>query len=144
MLEPVMLQASATIAYRHLSKVATMDLTVRARFTARALKSFHKHSQIGVAESNGIINYYTIIIIIVRAAVGNPDAAVVTAPGRISLPERSIVSGDNPSDGDFVTLVRKKRAIQTPVNTAAAAAAANTFLLTYGAEPFLRSHKIFG
>jgi hypothetical protein len=38
---------------------------------------------------------------------GKPEAAVVTAPARNSLPERSIVLGDNPSEGDFVTVVRK-------------------------------------
>jgi hypothetical protein len=51
----------------------------------------------------------------------NPEATVVTAPARISLPEQSIVSGDNSSDGDFVILVRKKQVTMSPVNTAALA-----------------------
>jgi hypothetical protein len=58
---------------------------------------------------------------VVCAVSANPEAAVVTAPGRISLHERSIVSGDNPSDGDFVTVRRKKRVTPSPVGTAAVA-----------------------
>jgi hypothetical protein len=50
---------------------------------------------------------------------GNPEAAVVPAPARISLPERSVVSGDNHSDCDFLTVVRKKRVTPSPVSTAA-------------------------
>jgi hypothetical protein len=46
---------------------------------------------------------------------------MVTAPARISLPEWPIVSGDNPSDGDFVTVVREKRVTPSPVSTAAVA-----------------------
>jgi hypothetical protein len=46
---------------------------------------------------------------VVCAVGGNPEAAVVTGPANISLPERSIVPGDNPSDCDSVTVVRKKR-----------------------------------
>jgi hypothetical protein len=52
---------------------------------------------------------------------GKPEAAVVTAPARNSLPEWSIVLGDNPSDGDFVTVVREKRVTPSPVSTAAVA-----------------------
>jgi hypothetical protein len=37
---------------------------------------------------------------------GNPGA---TVPDRNFLPDLSIVTGENTSDGDFVTLVRKKR-----------------------------------
>jgi hypothetical protein len=52
---------------------------------------------------------------------GKPEAAVVTAPARNSIPERSIVSGDNPSDGNFVAVVRKKRVTPSPVGTAVVA-----------------------
>jgi hypothetical protein len=58
---------------------------------------------------------------VVCAVGGYPEAAVVTAPSRNSLPERSIASGDNPSDGDFVTVVRKKRVTPSPVGIAAVA-----------------------
>jgi hypothetical protein len=58
---------------------------------------------------------------VVCAVGGNPEAAMVTAPVRNSLPERSIVSDDNPSDGDFVTVVRKKWVTPSPVGTAAVA-----------------------
>jgi hypothetical protein len=50
---------------------------------------------------------------------GNPEIAMVTAPARISLPEWSIVSGNNPSDGYFVMVVRKKQVTLSPVSTAA-------------------------
>jgi hypothetical protein len=57
----------------------------------------------------------------VCAVGGNPEDAVVTALARNSLPEPSIVSGDNPSEGDFVTVVRKNRVTPSPVSTAAVA-----------------------
>jgi hypothetical protein len=46
---------------------------------------------------------------------------VVTAPPRNLLPEASIVTGENPSDRDFVILVRKKRVTPSSVNTAVVA-----------------------
>jgi hypothetical protein len=58
---------------------------------------------------------------VVCAVGGNPEAAVITVPAGNSLPERSIVSGDNPSDGDFVMVVRKKQVTLSPVSTAAVA-----------------------
>jgi hypothetical protein len=58
---------------------------------------------------------------VVCAVGGNPEAAVVTAPVRNSLPERSIASDDSPSVGDFVTVVRKKWVTPSPVGTAAVA-----------------------
>jgi hypothetical protein len=58
---------------------------------------------------------------VVCALSGKPDTAVVTALATNSLPEQSIVLGDNPSDGDFVTVVRKKQITPYPVSTAAVA-----------------------
>jgi hypothetical protein len=58
---------------------------------------------------------------VVCAVTGKPEAAVVTAPARNSLPERSVVLGNNPSDGDFVMVVKKKRVTPSPVGTAAVA-----------------------
>jgi hypothetical protein len=55
---------------------------------------------------------------VVCAAVGNPGATTVAAPARNLLPESSIETGENPSGGDFVTVVRKKRISPSPVNTA--------------------------
>jgi hypothetical protein len=52
---------------------------------------------------------------------GKAEAATVTVPPRNSLRERSIVSGDNSSDGDFVTVVRKKQVTPSPVGTTAVA-----------------------
>jgi hypothetical protein len=58
---------------------------------------------------------------VVCAVSDKPEAAVLTATARNSLPERSIVSDDNPTDGDLVTVVRKKRVTPFPVSTAAVA-----------------------
>jgi hypothetical protein len=51
---------------------------------------------------------------VVCSVSGNPETAVVIAPARNSLPARSIVSGDIPSDG-----VGKKPITPSPVGTAA-------------------------
>jgi hypothetical protein len=51
---------------------------------------------------------------------GNPGATAVTAPAKNFLPEPSIVKGENPSEGDFVMVVRKE-VNPSPVNTAAVA-----------------------
>jgi hypothetical protein len=42
------------------------------------------------------------------------------APSRYSLPVPSIVSGEKTSEGDFVTVVSKKRVAPSSVNIAAA------------------------
>jgi hypothetical protein len=54
------------------------------------------------------------------AVDGNPRATAVTAPARSPIPEPAIVTGETPSDGDFVTVVKKKRVNPSP------AAVANT------------------
>jgi hypothetical protein len=63
---------------------------------------------------------------VVCAAVGNPGATTVAAPARNFLPESSIVTGETPSDGDFVTVVRKKRISPSPVNTPVVASTTKT------------------
>jgi hypothetical protein len=50
------------------------------------------------------------------AECGHPDAAVVMSPAGMSLPERSFVPEVNPSEGDFVTVVRSKWATRPTVN----------------------------
>jgi hypothetical protein len=42
------------------------------------------------------------------AGCGNTDASAVTAPATNSLPEPSIETAETPSDGYFVTVVKKK------------------------------------
>jgi hypothetical protein len=58
---------------------------------------------------------------VVCAVGGNHSVTVVTAPPRNSLLEPSIVTGEKPSDGDVVTVVKKKRVTPSPANTAAVA-----------------------
>ncbi|XP_023703785.1 uncharacterized protein LOC111862535 [Cryptotermes secundus] len=53
---------------------------------------------------------------VVCAVNGNHSVAKVAAPAMISLPEPSIMTGENPSGGDFVTVVKKKRVAPSPVN----------------------------
>ena len=50
---------------------------------------------------------------------GKPNVAKVTAPAINSLPEPSLVMGENPSSEDYVTVV-KKWVTPSPVNTALA------------------------
>jgi hypothetical protein len=47
---------------------------------------------------------------VVRTVGGNPGARAVTAPARNFLPELSIVTRENSTDVELVTVVRKKRA----------------------------------
>jgi hypothetical protein len=54
---------------------------------------------------------------VVYAVCGNPGVTFVAAPARNLLHESSIVTGEIPSDGDFLTVVRKKRISPSPVNT---------------------------
>ncbi|XP_023708051.1 synaptosomal-associated protein 25 [Cryptotermes secundus] len=54
---------------------------------------------------------------VVWAVNGNPSVSKATAPGMNSLPEPSVVTGENPSGGDFVTVVKKKRVAPSLVNT---------------------------
>ena len=49
---------------------------------------------------------------------GNPSDVMVAAPSVNSLPEPSIMTGENPSGGDFITVVKKKRVAPALVNTA--------------------------
>ena len=59
---------------------------------------------------------------VVCAVNGNPSVPKVAAPGINSLPEPSVVTGENPSGGDFVTVVKKKRVAPSPVSTVHAVA----------------------
>jgi hypothetical protein len=55
----------------------------------------------------------------VCAESGSPSVAKVTAPGMNSLPEPSVVTGETPSGGDFVTVVKKKRLASALVSSVA-------------------------
>jgi hypothetical protein len=62
---------------------------------------------------------------VVCAVGGNPGAIAVTARARNFVPKSSIVTGENFSDGGFVTVVRKERVSPSPVNPSAIATTTN-------------------
>jgi hypothetical protein len=60
-------------------------------------------------------------VVLVCALGGEAGATVVTALATNFLPESSIVTAENSSDGDYVTIVRKKRVTPSPVHTSTVA-----------------------
>jgi hypothetical protein len=60
-------------------------------------------------------------------------------PARNSLLELSTVSSDNPSGGDFITVLRKKRATPSAVNAAAVATSLKKNSRTFGFHKMLGS-----